>query len=79
MAYSLRTALAFCSPRPWAPSAAAVRTLRTGSALLSGKCRQGTWSPFLPAPLPSLLAGPTYNPARASRSWDPGSVALLPK
>ena len=35
MAYSLRTALAFCSPRPCVPSAAAVRSLRTGSALLS--------------------------------------------
>lgn len=38
MACSLRTALASCPPRPWAPSAAAVRSLRTGSALLSGKC-----------------------------------------
>lgn len=38
VACSLRTALASCPPRPWAPSAAAVRTLRTGSALLSGKC-----------------------------------------
>lgn len=35
VAYSLRTALAFCSPRPCVPSAAAVRSLRTGSALLS--------------------------------------------
>lgn len=38
VACSLRTALASCPPRPWAPSAAAVRSLRTGSALLSGKC-----------------------------------------
>lgn len=35
VACSLRTALASCPPRPWAPSAAAVRSLRTGSALLS--------------------------------------------
>lgn len=66
VAYSLRTALAFCSPRPWAPSAAAVRTLRTGSALLSGKCRarghrscpphsQASW-PDRPITLPALLA-----------------------
>lgn len=38
MACSLRTALAFCPPGPWAPSAAAARSLHTGSALLSGKC-----------------------------------------
>lgn len=38
MACSLRIALASCPPRPWAPSAAAVRSLCTGSALLSGKC-----------------------------------------
>uniref|UniRef100_A0A8I6GH26 Glycine cleavage system H protein, mitochondrial n=1 Tax=Rattus norvegicus TaxID=10116 RepID=A0A8I6GH26_RAT len=35
VACSLRTALASCPPRPWAPSAAAVCLLRTGSALLS--------------------------------------------
>lgn len=42
VACSLRIALAFCPPgpwAPWAPSAAAVRSLHTGSALRSGKCR----------------------------------------
>ncbi|XP_031220469.1 glycine cleavage system H protein, mitochondrial [Mastomys coucha] len=35
VACSLRTALAFCPPGPWAPSTASVRSLHTGSALLS--------------------------------------------
>lgn len=37
VAWSLRSALASCPPRPWVPSAAAVRALRTGSAVQSGK------------------------------------------
>lgn len=35
VACSLRSALASCPPRPWVPSAAAVRALRTGSAVQS--------------------------------------------
>ncbi|XP_052583748.1 glycine cleavage system H protein, mitochondrial [Peromyscus californicus insignis] len=35
VACSLRTALASCPPRPWVPSAFAVRALSTGSAVLS--------------------------------------------
>ena len=35
VACSLRSALASCPPRPWLPSAAAVRALRTGSAVQS--------------------------------------------
>lgn len=84
MACSLRTALASCPPRPWAPSAAAVRSLRTGSALLSGKCGARGHLSCPPGdvsgpPFTSLPSGASPNPARASCSWDPGSAALLPK
>lgn len=66
VACSLRTALASCPPRPWAPSAAAVRTLRTGSALLSGKCgARGHGSRAEP---PGDVRSPTPQPSRPERA-----------